>query len=129
MNILKPIAMSTAILVAGAANASDANNETIIDKPVFNSHDGVFSIEALQALGRVSSPVLSPDKKKVLYGISYESVEENCSNNDLYVMNIDGTEQGRITRTTKSESNAVWINNGNKSLSYIPKTMYYNFGL
>ena len=64
MNILKPIAMSTAILVAGAANASDANNETIIDKPVFNSHDGVFSIEALQALGRVSSPVLSPDKKR-----------------------------------------------------------------
>ena len=118
MNILKPIAMSTAILVAGAANASDATNETIIDKPVFNSPNGVFSIEALQALGRVSSPVLSPDKKKVLYGISYESVEENRSNNDLYVMNIDGTEQVRITRTPKSESNAVWINNG-KQIAFL----------
>ena len=114
MNILKPIIMTTAMLVAASANMASASNNDIIDKPIFNSEDGVFNIEALQALGRVSSPTLSPDKKKVLYGISYESVEQNRSNNDLYVMNIDGTQNTRITKTPKSESNAVWIAGGSK---------------
>ena len=79
-----------------------------------DSNEKFDTEEALQALGRVSSPALSPDKKKILYGISYESVEENRSNNDLYIMNIDGSENTRITKTPKSESNAVWIENGNK---------------
>ena len=102
MNILKPIMMSTAVLLATSCNVA-STDEKVIDKPEFKSENGVFSIEAMQALGRVSSPTLSPDKKKVLYGISYESVEENRSNNDLYVMNIDGSENTRITKTAKSQ--------------------------
>ena len=121
MNILKPIIMSTAMLVATSANVAMADDEKIIDKPSFKSEDGVFNIEALQALGRVSSPTLSPDKKKILYGVSYESVEQNRSNNDLYVMNIDGTENTRITKTPRSEANAVWINGGSKIAFLYPE--------
>lgn len=114
MNILKPIVMSTAMLVAASTSVAAADEEKVIDKPTFKSVDGVFNIEALQALGRVNSPTLSPDKKKVLYGVSYESVEENRSNNDLYVMNVDGSENTRITKSAKSEANAVWIAGGTK---------------
>lgn len=121
MNILKPIIMSTAMLVATSANVAMADDEVIIDKPSFKSEDGVFNIEALQALGRVSVPTLSPDKKKILYGISYESVEQNRSNNDLYVMNIDGTENTRITKTPRSEANAVWISGGSKIAFLYPE--------
>lgn len=102
------------MLVAASASVAAAEEEKVIDKPTFKSVDGVFNIEALQALGRVNSPTLSPDKKKVLYGVSYESVEENRSNNDLYVMNVDGSENTRITKTAKSEANAVWIAGGTK---------------
>ena len=121
MNILKSIIMSTAMLVATSANVAMADDEKIIDKPSFKSEDGVFNIEALQALGRVSSPTLSPDKKKILYGVSYESVEQNRSNNDLYVMNIDGTENTRITKTPRSEANALWINGGSKIAFLYPE--------
>lgn len=114
MNILKPIVMSTAMLVASSASVAAADEEKVIDKPTFKSVDGVFNIEALQALGRVNSPTLSPDKKRVLYGVSYESVEENRSNNDLYVMNVDGSENTRITKSASSETNAVWIAGGTK---------------
>ncbi|MDE6306678.1 MAG: peptidase S9, partial [Muribaculaceae bacterium] len=110
--LIKPIAMSTAMLMACACSGPDKADEKIIDKPDFKSQNGIFDIEALEALGRVSSPVVSPDKSKVLFSISYESVEDNASNADLYVMNADGTDQKRITRTPKSESNAVWINGG-----------------
>lgn len=113
MNIIKPIVMSTAFLIA-TASCSTQEETKIIDKPSFSSTDGIFNIEAIQALGRVSDPQLSPDKSKILYGISYESVEENKSNRDLYVMNIDGSENHRITTTPKSENNAVWIDGGKK---------------
>ena len=62
----------------------------------------------------MTEPVVSPDGKKVLFGISYESVEQNTSNRDLYVVNVDGTDTQRITRSEKSENNAVWIAGGEK---------------
>ncbi len=113
-HLIKPIAMSAALLMlSGCATGSD-DGEKIIDRPDFHSETGIFDIEALEALGRVSEPVVSPDGSKILFGISYESIEENTSNRDLYVMNADGSDQQRLTRTAKSENNAVWIASGKK---------------
>ena len=106
--------MSSALLMATASCSGGADEGKIIDKPEVKIENRVFSPEVLEALGRVTNPVVSPDGSKVLFGVSYESVEENKSNNDLYVMNIDGSEQHRITYTPSSESNAVWIDGGNK---------------
>jgi len=117
-HFIKPIAMSTALMMACACSGPDKADEKIIDKPEFKSENGLFDIAALEALGRVSGPVVSPDKSKILFSISYESVEENASNADLYVMNADGSDQQRITRTPKSEGNAVWINGG-KQIAFI----------
>lgn len=106
--------MSTAaIVLAGCAQSAD-DGEKIIDRPDFHSESGIFDIEALEALGRITEPVVSPDGSKVLFGVSYESIEENSSNRDLYVMDIDGKNQQRITRTAKSENGAVWIDGGRK---------------
>ena len=112
---LKSIMTSTAIatLLAGCSASSDSN-EKIIDKPDFTSATGVFDIDAIEALGTVGAPVVSPDGSKVLFGISYESLEENRSNMDLYVMNTDGSDIKRITKTSKSESSYCWIDGGNK---------------
>ncbi len=108
----------SALLVSAASCAGTGDGEKIVDKTDFKSEGGVFDIDALEALGRVSGAVVSPDGKKVLYGVSYESVEENKSNNDLYVMNTDGSDVQRITRTASSEGNAVWINGG-KQIAFI----------
>lgn len=113
MNLLKTITMSSALLLATTGCTLDVE-EKIIDQPDFKSEDGIFNIDALQALGRVSDPQISPDKTKILYGISYESAQENTSNRDLYVMDIDGNNNHRITKTSKSENNAVWFNGGDK---------------
>lgn len=102
---------ATALTLASCAGSGESEG-TIIDKPDFKSETGVFDIDALEALGRVSAVSVSPETQKVLFGISYESVEENRSNNDLYVMNPDGSDLQRITRTAKSEGNFTWINKG-----------------
>lgn len=110
--MFKSIVMSTTLLATTAAGV--AAEEAIIDKPDFKSTDGKYTIEVLEALGSVKDPVVSPDKKKILYGVSYESVEQNKSNLDLYTMDINGQNKTRITRTAKSESNAAWIAGGSK---------------
>ncbi len=107
-----PLAMS-ATLLATSTGCCDQSQQ-LIDKPEFTSTDGIFNIEALEALGRVSNPKVSPDGTKILYGISYESVEQNKSNNELYVMNIDGSGQKRLTTTPMSENDAVWIDGGRR---------------
>ncbi|MCX4276382.1 S9 family peptidase [Muribaculum sp.] len=104
--------MSTALLIAAASCATQQADDKVIDKPDLKITDGIFSVEALEAIGRVTEPVVSSDETKILYGVSYESIEENASNRDLYVMNVDGSDVKRLTRTPKSENNAVWINGG-----------------
>ena len=115
---MKQIAMTAgALLLATAAQAAGTAETTgnpMIDIPEFHSASGLFDIDALEALGRVSDPKVSPDGKRVLFGISYENLEQNRSNNDLYVMNIDGSGLTRITATEKSESGAVWMTGGSK---------------
>lgn len=109
------IMSATALMLNAMAPTATLAEETgIIDRPDFKSATGIFDIDALEALGRVSEPRVSPDGKRVLFGVSYESVPQNKSNRDLYVMNIDGTGVTRITKTAQSENSAVWIDNGTR---------------
>lgn len=109
------IMSATALMLnAMAPTATLAEETDIIGRPDFKSATGIFDIDALEALGRVSEPRVSPDGKRVLFGVSYESVPQNKSNRDLYVMNIDGTGVTRITKTAQSENSAVWIDNGTR---------------
>lgn len=112
---LTTIAMAAMIVGATGCKSTDEN---VIERPEFKSPDGVFSIEALEALGRVTNPQISPDGGKVLFGISYESVEQNKSNNELYVIDIKGGDPQRLTKTAESENSAVWIDNG-KKIAYL----------
>ena len=107
---LLPVAAASLMAIA----TSCGQQEEMIEKPNVSSATGIFDMEALEALGRVSNPQVSPDGKKILYGVSYESVELNKSNNELYTMNLDGTDVKRLTKTAMSEGDAVWIDNGRK---------------
>ena len=108
--------MSAALITLSSCGSGqeEDDNANIIDRPEVTVNDGLFTVEALEALGRVSGPVVSPDGSKILYTVSYESVAQNKSNADLYVMNIDGTGGRRLTRTARSENSATWIDGGNR---------------
>ncbi|MCM1452083.1 MAG: S9 family peptidase [Clostridium sp.] len=103
-----------AAMLLSSCGSEKTSDEKVIDRVEFKSQTGIFDIDALEALGRVSGTSISPDGTKVLYGIQYESLEENASNRDLYVKEIAGGDSVRITRTAKSEQNEAWIAGGEK---------------
>ncbi len=108
LNYMNKIAMTAgAMLIAATAAGQSAD---------FKTSSGLFDEAALRALAKVTSPTVSPDGKTALFGIAYEDLAENNSNNDLYLLDLskDGAEPRRITDTPKSESGAVWIDGGKR---------------
>lgn len=110
--------LRTALLLGIATAIScNMNNESFtsegyIGRNTITIEDGVMSPEALLALGRISDPQVSPDGQHILYGVSYQSTEENRSCRNLYICNIDGTQSQELTHSGKSISNARWSNDG-----------------
>ena len=92
----------------------EISGEGYIGKSTIAIEDGKMSPEALLAFGRMSDPQVSPDGKHILYGVSYTSVEDNRSVRNLFICNLDGSENQQITTAGKSISNARWSNDGKK---------------
>jgi len=86
----------------------------VISKPNLKLESDVMTPEVLWSFGRLGDVQVSPDKTKLLYGVSYYSKEENKGNRELYTMNIDGSGKKRLTETSAGEFNAVWCKDGKK---------------
>lgn len=77
-----------------------------------------LTAELLWKFGRVSDMQVSPDKKTVLYGVTYYNLEENKGNRDLYVIPVSGGTPVNLTNSPGSEWNGVWRPDG-KKIGYI----------
>lgn len=103
-----------ASMVACSTEKAQDDNAPIIGKSEIKVPAGVMTPEVLHSFGKVSDIQLSPDKSKILYGVSYVSIEQNKSNRELFTMNIDGSDKKQITQSPKSENNAIWVKGGSK---------------
>ena len=95
-----------------ATSCGDTKKEEskVIGKNTVTVENGRLTPEILWAFGRIGSVEVSPDQSKIVYSVSYFSVEENKSNSELIVMNTDGTEKRQITQSSFRESSAKWMN-------------------
>ncbi len=112
------IMLVTSAMVMSGCNApgDQKSDETPIGRAKLVVQDGLMTPEIMHSMGKVSDPQISPDLKEILYGVSFTSITENKNNRELFIMNIDGTENRQITYTPKSENNARWYNNGKEIL-------------
>lgn len=109
------IALSAGMLACGSAkDGKDGEEAPLIGKATIKVADGVMTPEVLYSFGRVSEAVVSPDNSKILYGVTYVSIDQNKTNRELFVMNVDGSDNKQITETPKSENSAVWVKEGSK---------------
>ncbi len=95
-------------------NKSDAKESEIIGKKTLKLSSDIMTPEVLWSFGRISGVELSPDKSKVLYGVSYYSIPENKGNKELFIVNADGSDVKQITKTADSEYDATWKPDGSK---------------
>ncbi len=99
----------TLIVMAIAVSCAKS---TYVEPMQVDIKDGVMTPEVLLSLGRLSDPQLSPDGSKILYGVSYQSIENNNSLRNLFICNPDGSGREQLTREGKSINNARWSKDG-----------------
>jgi dipeptidyl aminopeptidase/acylaminoacyl peptidase len=109
--LLKLSLMAMALTAVSCSNSSDS---PVIGRQYPEIKDNRMSPEVLWAMGRVGGVQVSPDGKRVLYSVSYYSVEQDKSNSDLFMMNTDGTGKYQITDTEFREVAAKWFKGGEK---------------
>ena len=104
-----PLMLLASAICSCSEKQPAATNEPMITKTEIQVENGKLTPEIMHRLGKVGDPQLSPNYGKILYGVSYTSIEQNKGNRELFLMNADGTENVKLTSTAKSESNARWI--------------------
>ncbi len=111
--------MAIALATLAACNSEKKNgDEPLIGKQTPVIENGLMTPEVLWAFGRIGSVQVSPDETKILYTVSYYSIEQNKSNSEICVMNADGTERKQITATPNRESSAKWMKDS-KTIAFI----------
>lgn len=111
---LVAVAAVAGIIMGKFAKGKESEEKGFIGKSEIRVEDGKMTPEVLLAFGRLSDPQVSPDGKKLLYGVSYNSIEENRSCRNLYISNLDGSDAHLATRSGKSINNARWSADGKK---------------
>lgn len=106
--------ISTIALATSCGGGGKETNEELITRSSINVENGRLTPEIMHSMGKVSEPQISPDGSKILYGVTYTSIPQNKNNRELFVMNVDGSDQKQLTSTPNSENNARWINNGSE---------------
>ncbi|MCF8234578.1 MAG: S9 family peptidase [Bacteroidales bacterium] len=107
-------ALLIAVLMISCQQQEKTEQAEIIGKPDIQLTSDRMTPEALWSFGRVSDPQVSPDGQKIVYGVTYYSIDQNKGNRELYIMNADGSDIAKITESPKSEYNAVWRPDGQK---------------
>ncbi|MCM1369608.1 MAG: S9 family peptidase [Candidatus Amulumruptor caecigallinarius] len=101
-------------LTLGACGSGGEKESKIIEKPEIKVENGMLTPEVLEAFGRISEAVVSPDGKTIAFTLTYESIEENKGNSEIYLIPATGGDMKRLTKTASSESNLQWIENGER---------------
>ena len=104
----------TILIVMQTSCASKNEDEAGYSPQVQTLSSNRLTPEILWMLGRISGESVSPDQTKVLYTVTYYSVEEDKGYSDLYLYDIVTEETKRISNTKVNEGGATWRPDGTR---------------
>ena len=107
-------AIFTGLLASCQLAVEQDNKLPLITKNQLDLTSDIMTPEVLWSFGRLGDVQVSPDGKKILYGVSYYNLEQNRSNRELFVMNADGSGRQQLTETPQNEYNAIWHPDGDQ---------------
>ena len=77
-----------------------------------------FTLPDLYKLKSIADPQYSPDGKKIVFVVTESSLEKGKSNQDVYVMNADGSDMKNLTNDPSADNHPRWSPNG-KSILFV----------
>ena len=110
---MKLFSTTLCLMMAFTALMGQERSNVIGPKDVKLSSDRLTP-EVLWSLGRLGEYTVSPDGKKIAYTVSYYDVAQNKGNADIYIMDIEGKNQHRLTQTPQGENSLAWKADGAK---------------
>lgn len=109
----KATILATALSICcSSVNAQE--NASFIGKSNITLQSDLMTPEALWSMGRIGTAQASPDGKHIIYQVGYYSVKQNKGHQVIYIMDSDGKNNKMLTTSAKSETDAVWIKDGQK---------------
>lgn len=109
----KATILATALSICcSSVNAQE--NASFIGKSNITLQSDLMTPEALWAMGRIGTAQASPDGKHIIYQVGYYSVKQNKGHQVIYIMDSDGKNNKMLSTSAKSETDAVWIKDGQK---------------
>lgn len=111
---MNKVLIMAAAITLGCQQINAQSEMTPIGKNNITLKSNLMTPEALWAMGRIAGAQPSPDGKKIVYQVGYYSVKQNKGHQVLYIMDADGKNNTLLTKSEKSETDAVWIDGGKK---------------
>ncbi len=108
------LAACTVILLTACQSAREDKKAPLIGKPSTEVVNGLMTPEVLWSFGRVSEPEVSPDRTRVLFGVTFYDIAQNKGNRELWLMDIDGSNKVQLTFSPFSEYQAMWSPDGKR---------------
>ena len=103
-------------VVVMAENDKLCDDEVIGRSVVTVNKGGLMTPEILWAMGRIGNASISANGRGLVYNVTYYSVEKNKSHSILHITDLETCETKSLTSTSRSERDAVFINNDQQLL-------------
>ena len=89
-----------------------SDEQKMIGRTEISVKDQRMTPEALWAMGRIGGVNVSPVTGQIAYNVAYYSVPLNRSNNELFVMNADGSNNVQLTHDNHQQNQPTWMPDG-----------------
>ncbi len=105
-----------ALTLASCGEKNDTKKTSYTPPKDLVLESDIMTPEVLWSMNRLGEYAVSPDGKKVVYGLTYFIIPENKSKSDIYIIDIDGNNNKCLTSSASSEYSPTWNKDGSKIL-------------
>ena len=110
-----------AIILGGGMIACTPKEKTgepaetpLIGKKELTLQSDLMTPEVLWSFGRIGEVQLSPDKKNIIYTVTYHDIPQNKGNREIFLMNLTDRSRKQLTSTPTGEFNLSWTPDGQR---------------
>ena len=80
---------------------------------ILSAQKKAFTIEDLYKIKSIGTPVISNHGNHFLFTVTDYNLPQNTSNTEVYISNIEGTNQRQLTKSESADFNPIWGNDDN----------------